>query len=135
MGLKKMLNIGERAVFEITKQVAESSGIEVFAKVRVADAIEIDRSGVSNEHYSYALKAHFDFLVARSDAPLIAIEFDGPGHDSVHDHLKNDLCDRFGLPLVRVTLGACQRAELSGQCRAFPSLPAAMPRRILPPGE
>jgi hypothetical protein len=34
--------------------------------VRVADAILIDRSGISNEEYDYALKAHCDVLMVRN---------------------------------------------------------------------
>jgi hypothetical protein len=48
------------------------------------------------------LKAHFDVLVVRDNLPVLAIEFDGTGHDPKNDHLKNRLCDRFELPLVRV---------------------------------
>jgi len=104
MAFKKILNTGERAIYEITKEVAEKNEIEVFVKMRIADVIEIDRSGICNEEYSYALKAHFDVLVARASVPLMAIEFDGGGHDPKFDHLKNALCERFGLPMVRVTL-------------------------------
>ena len=50
------------------------------------------------------MKAHFDVVVARNDLPVLAIEFDGPGHDPKNDHLKNRLCDRFELPLVRVRM-------------------------------
>jgi hypothetical protein len=104
MALKKILNTGERAVYEITKEVAETNEIEVFVKMRIADVIEIARSGITDEEFGYALRAHFDLLVAKSGVPWLAIEFDGGGHDSKYDHLKNALCDRSGLPMVRVTL-------------------------------
>jgi hypothetical protein len=53
--------------------------------------------------------AHFDFVVANvEDMPLFAVEFDGPRHrhdsDAIRrDHLKNELCERLGLALARVT--------------------------------
>jgi hypothetical protein len=93
---------GESATFRIAQQVADALEVEVHPKLRVADAISIDRSGISNEEYSYALKAHFDVLVVRDNLPVLAIEFGGAGHDPKNDHLKNRLCDRFELPLVRV---------------------------------
>lgn len=102
MQLKPILNVGEAATYRIAQQVADTLEVQVYAKFRVADAISIDRSGISNEEYSYALKAHFDVLVARNNFAVLAIEFDGGGHDPKNDHLKNRLCDRFNLPLVRV---------------------------------
>ncbi len=41
------------------------------------------------EEYSYALKAHFDFVVVRDDTlALFAVEFDGPQHT----HQTQQLC-------------------------------------------
>lgn len=34
----------------------------------MADVLQIEGSGVSNEEYGYALKAHFDFVVADLDS-------------------------------------------------------------------
>ena len=102
MPLKRIFNTGESATFRIAQQVADALEVGVHAKLRVADVIPIDRSGISNEEYSYALKAHFDVLVVRDNLPVLAIEFDGAGHDPKNDHLKNRLCDRFELPLVRI---------------------------------
>ena len=35
----------------------------VYPKVRVADALEVNHSGLTDDEFSYSLKAHFDFLV------------------------------------------------------------------------
>ena len=102
MPLKKIFTVGERATYKIAQQVSQDLNVEALAKIRIADAINIERSGISNAEYTYALKAHFDVLLTRENLPVLAIEFDGPGHDKKHDDLKNSLCDRFGLPLVRV---------------------------------
>ena len=104
MSLKRIFTSGERAVFNIAEDVSERLGVEALAKVRVADVLEITNSGISNQAYSYALKAHFDVLIIQDNLPVMAIEFDGAGHDPKNDHLKNNLCDRFGLPLVRVDM-------------------------------
>jgi hypothetical protein len=72
--------------------------------MRLADVLPIENSGISNRYYDYALRAHFDILVADDqDRPKLAIEFGGKGHDPAKDHLKNELCERFELPLVRIT--------------------------------
>lgn len=104
MRLKRIFTTGEKAVFRIAQAVAAHHGVEAIAKVRIADAIEIKNSGISNKEYSYALKAHFDVLVIQHNLPLMAIEFDGAGHDARNDHIKNGLCDRFELPLIRVNM-------------------------------
>jgi hypothetical protein len=79
-------------------------GVEALAKVRIADVIEIANSGISNAEYAFALRAHFDVVIVRDNLPVLAIEFDGPGHDLKNDHIKNALSDRFALPLLRVDL-------------------------------
>jgi hypothetical protein len=102
--LKRVFNGGERAVYEMVHEIVGHLQASVFPKMRVADVLRIERSGISDRYYTYALKAHFDFVVADDQGrPKLAIEFDGSGHDPVNDHLKNDLCERFGLPLVRIT--------------------------------
>lgn len=102
--LKRVFNRGERAVYETVHEAAGHHQASVFPKMRVADVLPIERSGISHRYYAYALRAHFDFLVADDQGrPKLAIEFDGSGHDPANDHLKNELCDRFGLPLVRIT--------------------------------
>lgn len=105
--LKKVLNLHEEAVSQRLKAICDEHGASVYAKLRVTDVLRIENSGISNEEYAYALKSHFDFLVTNSEHdPLFAVEFDGPSHDSfdqaARDIIKNRLCERFGLPLLRV---------------------------------
>ena len=105
--LKKILNYHEEKTHILLKKICSRYGARVFAKLRVADVFQIDRSGISEEEYSFALKSHFDFIVTDSTtAPQFLIEFDGPQHNEPaqrnRDHIKNRLCNRFGLPLLRV---------------------------------
>ena len=100
--LKKILTQGERAIWSTATQFAKELGVEVFAKMRIADVAEIKNSGISNELYNYALRAHFDVLLVRDNRAVLAIEFDGLGHEPHNDTRKNSLCDRFNIPLVRV---------------------------------
>ncbi len=59
--------------------------------MRLADSLHLKSSGVSNEEYSYALRARFDFVVARGDSTAaFAVEFDGPKHDIDQDFVRRD---------------------------------------------
>ena len=104
MALKRIFNRGERAVYSAIQAITKYYQANVFPKVRVADVLPIENSGISDRHYSYALRAHFDFVVVdAAGIPKLAVEFDGSGHDTANDALKNTLGDKFELPLVRVT--------------------------------
>ncbi len=97
----------EAEVHTTINEVVDKHSCVVFPKVRLADALRIDRSGLEDDAYSYALKAHLDFLIADSDSlSRFAVEFDGPSHDKPDrrrkDAMKNDICERLGLPLLRV---------------------------------
>jgi hypothetical protein len=105
---RKLINGREDSTRRLLNAAAQRNGAEVFAKIRIADALDMDRSGLENEFYSYGLKAHFDFVVADADhRALFAVEFDGPHHESDqvamrNDRMKNAIARRLGLPLARV---------------------------------
>jgi hypothetical protein len=86
--LKALLNRGENAVLDIAESVCAETGTKVFAKVRIADVVQVDGSGISNDLHRYALSAHFDVLVAKDNEAFLAIEFDGSGHDQRNDLKK-----------------------------------------------
>ena len=74
----------------------------------MADVIDIDKLE-HRSHGTYALMAHFDFVVADgTDKPLFAVEFDGPGHSTTHDARKDELCRTSDLGLFRVDLRTAQ---------------------------
>ncbi len=105
--LKRLLNLSEESTHLRLRKVCEANGAHVFAKVRIADVLPIEGSGLSNSLYRYALQAHFDFVVADNDnSPLFAVEFDGPSHSEsvqkVRDSQKNLLCEKFQCPILRV---------------------------------
>lgn len=90
------------------REAASEIGYRIDAKVRVADTLDIDDSGLSNEAYGYAMKAHFDWVVsdAETTEARFAVEFDGLSHQSVaarrKDELKDGICERLDLPLLRI---------------------------------
>jgi len=103
------LNAGESATDDALAAIADKNDVRIFPKVRVASILDINGSGLSNEEYTYALKSEFDFVVASrgNQMPLFAVEFDEPHHltDRVairRDSHKNNICDRFGFPLLRI---------------------------------
>jgi hypothetical protein len=60
--LKKVLNLHEEAVSQRLRAICDEHGASVYVKVRVADVLPIENSGISHEEYAYALKSHFDFV-------------------------------------------------------------------------
>lgn len=91
-------------------EAAAKYGARVYPKLRIADVFDIDRSGLSKDEFSYALKAHFDFTVVRDGRAVFAVEFDEAHHDTdaraiYRDALKNAICEKFGMPLLRIDAG------------------------------
>lgn len=105
--MKSLFNKYEELTYSKLNEVCEQNGAHVFAKVRVADVCPIENSGISDDDYSFALKAHFDFVITdQRYIPLFAVEFDGPLHreqrQKERDRCKDALCKRFNFPLLRI---------------------------------
>jgi len=106
-GLRKLLNVSESVTRDRLAEVAGTWGACVYAKIRLADVFPVDNSGLPDHLYKFALMSHFDFVVANDKHdPLFAVEFDGPSHRSRHQRLrdqkKNDICDYFHFPILRI---------------------------------
>lgn len=103
-----LVNKYEEITHKTLQEAVSKADAQVFAKVRVADVLQIERSGITDQEYSYALSAHFDFVIAAADSSAeFAVEFDGRQHsiDSAvieRDALKNSICKKLGLPLLRL---------------------------------
>ena len=74
------------------------------------DAVDLNNSGISTDHYSYAMRAHLDFVVTEcaSSRILFAVEYDGAEHFTdaetiQRDHKKTEVCRALGFDLLRVT--------------------------------
>lgn len=114
--LKRVLNCPEQITYRRLREVCDRRSARVYAKVRLADVLPIEGSGISRPLYEFALQSHYDFLVVDSgQMPLFAVEFDGPAHDDLaqaeRDARKNLLSRRFGLPLVRLLAEDLHRSE------------------------
>jgi Protein of unknown function (DUF2726) len=92
------------------KEAAARSNALVFSKVGIKDILDIDkgRALLTKEEYSYAFKAHFDFVVTRADtSPVFVVEYDGSMHYAdpatiERDKKKNAICQKLGMPLLRI---------------------------------
>jgi hypothetical protein len=109
MKVNRLLNFSEEKTFEELNSVVSEYNLRVDCKTRVADVFPIEKSGISNDLYSYALKAHFDFVITDKDhMPQFAVEFDGPTHDATDtqalDAKKNQICQHFEFPLLRLSM-------------------------------
>lgn len=106
-GLKKIVNRKEEVAYRELQDLAAQYGYDVHVKLGLADVLRIERSGIENALYSFALRSHFDFLVCDDGHnPIFAVEFDGPTHrepvQRARDMKKDELCVRFDLPLLRI---------------------------------
>jgi hypothetical protein len=104
-----LLNRWEVATDDALSEAAKRCNVRVLAKVRLSSALDLNRSGLSDELFRYGTRAELDFVVADgTDAlPQFAIEYDGAHHLSDpatlrRDRKKADICARLGLPLVRI---------------------------------
>jgi hypothetical protein len=104
----KLLNYSEELTFDRLQAAVEEDGARVFPKVRVADTLPVNKSGISEALFRFALMAHFDFVITDFGyKPLFAVEFDGPAHTTSaeqreRDAKKNALCEQFRFPLLRI---------------------------------
>ena len=100
--LRKFRNRSEHRVQQQIRSVIDRHGAELHEKVRVADIVDISKLN-QRALGTYALQAHFDFVLIDEDLEAIfVLEFDGLGHDATNDAKKNSVCQQAGLPLFRI---------------------------------
>ncbi|MHC5597640.1 MAG: DUF2726 domain-containing protein [Nostoc sp.] len=104
-----LVNKYEISTNEELKKVASKYNAQVLTKVRIADVEKIENSGLTCDEYSYALKAHFDFVVTigKSLSSEFVIEFDETSHGQYktsikNDKLKNSICKKLQIPIFRI---------------------------------
>jgi hypothetical protein len=104
---KQILSNYEQTTYERLRETCVRNSAQIFAKVRLADVLPIENSGISDELFRFALQSHFDFVIADDrHIPLFAIEFDGMSHQETvqanRDSKKDRLCERFQFPILRI---------------------------------
>jgi Protein of unknown function (DUF2726) len=102
-----LVNEYEQVVDTKLAKLCERYGARLLIKVGLKEVLPINGSGLDDEDFSYALMAHFDFVLAdETGRALLAVEFDGRRHRSDpkqrrRDEKKNRICEHFFLPLIR----------------------------------
>ncbi|MDP8904039.1 MAG: DUF2726 domain-containing protein [Chloroflexota bacterium] len=103
-----LVNGEEFQTDQALRDAVVAAGYRLDAKVRLADALPIDGSGLSPRQYGFAMRSHFDWVIsdAETTEPEFAVEFDGPSHEAeesrARDALKDEICERLDLPLLRI---------------------------------
>jgi len=97
---------GESAAHKIIQKTLVDTEWNVFANVSVQRVLDKEER-LSPAEFDLFTRGSFDFVVCDADyEPVIAFEFDGFGHDDprqlTRDLIKNALCARAGLPLLRI---------------------------------
>lgn len=111
-----LLNEGETRADRALKEAVATHGLTIDRKVKLSSVLEIARSGLKYEDFNYATRAELDFVVSagRERFPQFAVEFDGAQHltdpTTIHrDRQKERICQRLGLPLLRIGVEALSR--------------------------
>jgi Protein of unknown function (DUF2726) len=104
-----LLNEWEAKTDDALAEAAERCGLRVCAKVRLGSALDLQSSGLSDDLFRYGTRAELDFVIAdgANALPQFAIEYDGWRHlneprTKARDRMKQEICSRLGLPLVRI---------------------------------
>lgn len=100
------LNRSEELVFRELEDIASDNNLRAFPKPRLSDVLQKDEY-LSEREFEFYTRSHCDFLVTdHSYRPHMIIEYDGPYHadakQQVRDRIKNDLCKRAGLGVLRI---------------------------------
>src|SRR5690348_13887643 len=105
--MKRLLNYHEEETHSRLLKACDRNSARVFAKVRVADVLPSENSGISDDLFKFALQSHFDFVfTVEGGLVLFAVEFDGPSHgnaaEMVRDAKKDAVCKRWMFSALRI---------------------------------
>lgn len=107
---EQFLNSAELRAFNMIQPVGRTYNCQFFPKVKLSDVLEIRRSGLDEEDFGYASRAHFDFIAVKDNRVSFAIELNGPNHYKNDKALerekrKNYICKQLDCELIRIDLG------------------------------
>jgi hypothetical protein len=72
---KRLLTVPEEKTYGRLGEACSRNGARLFPKIRLADVLPIDNSGLSDELFAFALRSHFDFVIADDNQmPLFSVE-------------------------------------------------------------
>lgn len=104
-----ILTKSEKTLFDILTELLKEKDITVFAKVRMADIITIDKQDKNFTYWFNKIKAkHIDFILCNSEnlKPVIAIELDDYTHKYKSRQERDEFVDKvykhIGLPILHI---------------------------------
>ena len=107
---KALLNEAEKRLLQQLRVSVEDYNADVQVKVRLADALDLKNSGISDELFSYGIRAHLDFVVVDRNTfqSLFGVEYDGAEHFTdletmERDRKKSGICRQLNFDLLRIT--------------------------------
>lgn len=119
---KELLTDAERAAQTTLKRIANSRDWQLFCIPKFSDVIEIRGSGISDDDFDFASRAHIDFVLADAESvPQLAIEVDAcqlREHHSDRARKKDRLAHHFGLALLRIDVQRLSLEEAAKQVEA-----------------
>ena len=105
----KLLNTSEYLTEQVLRQALAGTNFRVFAQLPLRKVIQREKGEeLSKRDRAFLDSSELDFVVYNEDSfPQLAIEFDGPAHETYEDQKtsdirKNRLCQQAGLPLLRI---------------------------------
>jgi len=104
-----LFSLGEENTYRVLRNYLRDRPYVIYKEVALSQVIHVKRSELPPREWRYYTSASFDFVICRDQdrQPLeLVIEFDGAFHDDPdqewRDTIKNSLCDKVGLPIVRI---------------------------------
>lgn len=103
----KLLTHYERSFFEQLKIIAVNKNLYLFAKVRLADIVNV-KNGTDDfyKYFNQIKSKHIDFVLSDNEMNVLCcIELDDSSHDNKkaqeNDQVKNDALAAAGVPIIR----------------------------------
>lgn len=110
-----LMSPAERSFLGVLDQVLANNGYRVFAQVRLADVVQVDKDlkrAVWQSAFNTISRKHVDFVICRSDdmAILGVIELDDESHKQGkrkdRDQVVDKILEAADIPLVRIQAAA-----------------------------
>ena len=100
----------ENSVYKILENISAKNNVKIFAKVRIADIIKIEKQNKNFTYWFNKIKSkHVDFLICQPETfkPLLAVELDDYTHNYKSRKERDDFVDKIysdvGLPVLHIT--------------------------------
>lgn len=100
---KYLFTKNEYYFYKKLQEIAEAKNLIAFAKVRLADFVEVTNKKEYMKYFAKIRSKHVDFLLLDKDTLniVMAIELDDGSHNENKDEFKNKLFEQIKINLIR----------------------------------